>query len=513
MTEINWSLLSDLGDTIASNRKKQQVSDALAGATGPDGKLDAGVAATTLARLGYPDEARPFLSLAQQQAALTQSGSQFQQTYDESVRTHKANERIALLNAQGGVKILPLGAGAIDAQGKVVREPGLGADTYDPYAPPRAPQPMSAPSTLGLPPGEVPMSMQVGPPQSVLRQSAVAPVAPQPIATPAQRVAGAFQAATGGPPLPAGGQPQPDVSVPAPAPRLAVPNPPPAMYGTSSDALAAESERYAQTGRVGQGYTNNRDPIAATQARAIRSYGVALAKSRGIEGEELAQMWLNSPRWAGWLMGQDGRAVGALGTVIDHLDTARELFKALGNGNTQLINRAVNAFTTQFGGAAPTNLQAAGQLVGTEVMKAIGAAGAGSAEERITAANAIADLGKSPAQAAGAVDTLQKLIAGQLRTKQRQADAIDLPKGKFEKLVGKRALDVLGSIDAQAGGGGGQPSGGGQSAPSAPLPRVTNSEEANAAMIAARAAIAAGKPVKDVNDRLRAMGAPPITAP
>lgn len=222
---------------------------------------------------------------------------------------------------------------------------------------------------------------------------------------------------------------------------------PPAMAGTTSEALAQAGEQYALTGKLGPGYNNMRDPIVSAQARAAKSYGVALARYRGIEGQELAQMWQNAPRWAGWIMGQDGRAVGALGTAVDHLDTARELFKELNNGNFRLSNDLKNRFFNQFGSEAPTDVKIASQIVGTEVMKAIGAAGAGSADERAAAAKAVGDLSMSPQQAEGSINTLQKLIAGQLRTKQRQADAIDLPKGKFEKLVGSRGLEVLNSVD------------------------------------------------------------------
>lgn len=222
---------------------------------------------------------------------------------------------------------------------------------------------------------------------------------------------------------------------------------PPRMGGTTSDALAAAGEQYALTGKLGPGYNNNRDPMQRAMGEAAKSYGIALANHRGIKPEELAQMWQNSPRWAGWIMGADGRAVGALGTAVDHLDTARELFKALDNGDTQLFNTVKNKFKEQFGYDAPTSVKAVAPIVGTEVMKAVGAAGAGSAGEREEIAKIIGNLGASPAQNEAGITALQKLIAGQLRTKQRQAEAIDLPKGKFEKLVGTRGLQVLGNID------------------------------------------------------------------
>lgn len=357
------------------------------------------------------------VTAAQASRPYTEMTAQQRAQIEEQRRQHEI--------AAGAPTVIPYGAGVMDKSGRWLQKPGIteGSD-YDP----------NGPSTAGVPSTGVP--------------GAGAPPAagvPAPLGAGGMPGPGAQPAAGGAP----GMQP------PAETTLRRDPIKPPAMAGTTSDALAAEGERYALTGKLGTGFSNGRDPIQSAQARAIRSYGTALAYSRGITPQELPQIWQNSPRWAGWIMGADGRAVGALGTAVDHLGTARELFKALDNGDVQLFNSVKNKFKEQFGYDAPTSVKAVAPIVGTEVMKAVGAAGAGSADERAAIAKIIGSLGMSPAQNEAGITALEKLIAGQLRTKQRQADAIDLPKGKFEKLVGKRGLEVLGSIDNPSAGEGG----------------------------------------------------------
>ncbi len=63
----------------------------------------------------------------------------------------------------------------------------------------------------------------------------------------------------------------------------------------------------------------------------------------------------------------------------------------------------------------------------------------------------VGNLGSSPGQSVGAIDSLQKLIAGQLRTKQRQAQAIGLPEDRLKALVGNRAYGIISSIPEETG--------------------------------------------------------------
>jgi len=80
--------LSEIGDTIAAYRRKQQIADTVAGATDANGNLDVDKAGAALAQQGLLDEARPVLALAQQKAALAQSSQQHQASLAEEVRFH-----------------------------------------------------------------------------------------------------------------------------------------------------------------------------------------------------------------------------------------------------------------------------------------------------------------------------------------------------------------------------------------------------------------------------------------
>lgn len=226
---------------------------------------------------------------------------------------------------------------------------------------------------------------------------------------------------------------------------------PGSVAGMSGEAIALAGTNWANSGKLPPGVASSRSQIAIAQRNAIENYGAELIKSRGLTRQEASEMWLYRPRWAGWLMGADGRAAGALGTLVDHLDTARSLMKALHNGDMQLYNTVKNKFAEQFGQPAPTSVKAALPIIGAEVMKAIGVQGAGGENERSQAAKALGDLGLSPEQSDSAITAVQKLAAGQLRTKQRQAEAILLPEDKIKKLIGKRAWEVLSSLPPDEG--------------------------------------------------------------
>ena len=110
--------------------------------------------------------------------------------------------------------------------------------------------------------------------------------------------------------------------------------------------------------------------------------------------------------------GVEGRRVTALNTAVAHLDTMTQLTAALQNGDTKAINAAANVISKQTGQPAPTNFDAAKQIVAAEVIKAVVANG-GTGKEREEAANNISTA-NSPEQLAGVIKTYQELMGGQL---------------------------------------------------------------------------------------------------
>lgn len=119
--------------------------------------------------------------------------------------------------------------------------------------------------------------------------------------------------------------------------------------------------------------------------------------------------------------GKQGQTVKALNTATDHLETLKELSDAVKNGNVQLFNRIANAYATNTGNPAPSNLATAAQIVGAEIVKGISGA-SGGVEDRNKAAGAFSNV-KSPADVNGAIETVTKLMGGQFKGLKQQYEA------------------------------------------------------------------------------------------
>lgn len=146
--------------------------------------------------------------------------------------------------------------------------------------------------------------------------------------------------------------------------------------------------------------------------------------------------------------GKGSATVRSLNVAIDHLNTYEELAGALKNGNVQVINSIKNKFQTQFGATAPANLEAAKQIIGAEIVKAIVGAG-GGVGERQDAAKAI-DAAKTPDQFQGVIATYKKLLAGQLEGHRRQYET-NAKRGDFDKFLSEDVLKLMRHIREDTG--------------------------------------------------------------
>lgn len=108
----------------------------------------------------------------------------------------------------------------------------------------------------------------------------------------------------------------------------------------------------------------------------------------------------------------------------EHLDTLGDLVYALDNGNMRLMNQAKNAFVTQFGGEAPTNMEGAKLIIADEVVNAIVGSGAtgGALADREAAARTFIEKA-SPKQLLGMIGTYKTLMGGQLHGLEKQYKA------------------------------------------------------------------------------------------
>jgi hypothetical protein len=119
--------------------------------------------------------------------------------------------------------------------------------------------------------------------------------------------------------------------------------------------------------------------------------------------------------------GISARKVTANNTAINHLQTMYELANDLNNKDIRIVNAAGNAFATATGQPAPTNFNAAKQLVAAEVIKAVVNNG-GGVTERQEAAESFARA-NSPEQLKGVINTYRVLLGGQLESLEGQYKA------------------------------------------------------------------------------------------
>lgn len=136
--------------------------------------------------------------------------------------------------------------------------------------------------------------------------------------------------------------------------------------------------------------------------------------------------------------GKQGQQVNAFNTAIDHLGTMDKLSDALANGDLKAINFLGNEVAKQTGQPAPTNFNAAKQIVTAEVIKAVVASG-GGVTERQEAERNFANA-NSPAQLKGVIDTYKQLLGGQLKSLNLQ----------YENTTGRKDFDKKLTPDAKA---------------------------------------------------------------
>lgn len=116
--------------------------------------------------------------------------------------------------------------------------------------------------------------------------------------------------------------------------------------------------------------------------------------------------------------GKNGNTVRSLNVAVQHLDQLGQLSDAMANGDIQAVNKIANIFATQTGQPAPSNFNAAKQIVGDEIVKAIVGSGGGVSDREEAAHNISA--ASSPQQLAGVIKTYQGLLGGQLKGLKQQ---------------------------------------------------------------------------------------------
>lgn len=123
--------------------------------------------------------------------------------------------------------------------------------------------------------------------------------------------------------------------------------------------------------------------------------------------------------------GTQGNALRSFAVAGQHLDQLGTLVDALDNGQYPIVNKIANAYAQQTGSTAPTNFDAAKDVVSKEVTKAI-VAGGGGVSERAELANLMSNA-KTPQQLKGVITQYRGLMSAQHDALLQQRRAAGLP--------------------------------------------------------------------------------------
>lgn len=141
---------------------------------------------------------------------------------------------------------------------------------------------------------------------------------------------------------------------------------------------------------------------------------------------------------------KNGDTITAFNTAMSHLDVLKQLYKALSNGDSQLINKMKNTWHQMTGDPAPNDVQALASIIGGEVVKAtVGAQNALGDREEVRQSIS-RDL--SQRQADSVIDKYQSLMAGQLNARKLAYEQSTGLKNFEEKFLSPRSRQVLGTI-------------------------------------------------------------------
>lgn len=223
------------------------------------------------------------------------------------------------------------------------------------------------------------------------------------------------------------------------------------IAGLTPAALDAAAERYIKTGTLPPASRGAQGNIMRT---AVQNRAAELYQQRGGDIADLPKNW---QQFRGeqvaiqrFMSGPQGNTARSLNVVSDHLNTVEGLIDALNNKNFPAFNALAQTWAQQTGSPAPTNFDSARLIVGAEIIKALGVAGAGTAEERQEAAN-IWNRARSPDQLREASGVIKKLLAGQLRgLRQQFVASTGLGEDKFNSMLLPNTLRTIEGISGGA---------------------------------------------------------------
>ena len=201
------------------------------------------------------------------------------------------------------------------------------------------------------------------------------------------------------------------------------------------DATPEQIQAFQQSGRYG------RSAIAMYMNRYLQEHPDASSDDVKRAAQTYTTQTTAQNRF---LSGPQGNTVRSLNVVVSHLQTMQGLSDALQNSDIPAFNRLAQRWAEETGQPAPTNFDTAKQIVGTEIIKALGVMGAGTEAERREAADSF-NRARSPEQISGSIKVAQQLLGGQLQGLKRQFVAsTGLPADRFDEMLEPNTREFLG---------------------------------------------------------------------
>lgn len=151
-------------------------------------------------------------------------------------------------------------------------------------------------------------------------------------------------------------------------------------------------------------YAIGRNPSLATLAQRAFELNPSLTQA----DQNVSQHTENA-----FATGTQGKNIAAINTAVGHINTVNQLLQAWkdsgGDSSNPILSRVYQIIGTQTNNPAPSNLNAALQLLSPEISKSTVASGAGAEEERTAASKLVQSL--TPDEAGQALSTYQDMLA------------------------------------------------------------------------------------------------------
>lgn len=194
-------------------------------------------------------------------------------------------------------------------------------------------------------------------------------------------------------------------------------------------AIVKKVANYEMDPRTSSITGGRRERISAAVAQYDPTYDATLYPSKAAAVKAFAT-------------GPQGNTIRSFDVAISHIDTVRDLVKELHNTNSQAWNTIANKFKEQFGYAAPTNFNAAKEILGDEIVKAVVGSNTQALGDRQAIKENFSNV-KTPEQLAGVLNTYEHLMAGQVHGIKKQYEDTTRLKN-FDSRLSDRTRAVLG---------------------------------------------------------------------